>query len=91
MNAVTPPELLVPRATSQGPGPHSARPAAQADVVATTWAFGMVWPKPFAPPATCLPNESTTTPWRTFFAWSHAAARMTGTAVSIGCTSRPRT
>lgn len=85
--AVTEPELLVPIDTSHGPTPHSANPAAHAAAVAAMLLYGIVRPNPFDPPSTCFPNESTTIPRGTFFAWSHAAARMTGTAVSIGVTS----
>ena len=88
---MTAPELLVPIDTSQGPVPHSASPVAHADVVATICETDIALPKPVVPVAFCAPNDNMTTPRGTFFAWSHAAARITGTAVSIGNTSRPRT
>ena len=71
--------------------PHSASPVAHAEVVATICSLVIVLLKPVVPVAFCEPKDNMTTPRGTFFAWSHAAARITGTAVSIGNTSLPRT
>ena len=88
---VTPPELLVPIANSQGPVAHSKSPCAHAADTCTTSAYEMPIPKPLVPSAVCLPNDKTTTPCGARRACSHAALRADGRVTSSGYTSRPLT